>query len=226
MSRPLLLAQELFLLTHDDASGRSAGTTALANGLAGALLLDLALGGFVVDQGKDLVATDVVPEHPLLRAALGEIRASSRPRPAKHWVQRLPSALKELPAQVGRSLAEAGVLSEQRSKVWGIFPTTRWPEVDPAPERELRTRVHAVLVTGLQPDPRTAMCVSLLVPLGLVRGVVEKSERRPAEARAKEIAKSGLGSGVSAAVSSSVQAVNTAVMVAVMVPVMTTTTSS
>lgn len=155
MSRPLLLAEELSLLTHDDDSGRSAGTTALANGLAGALL----------------------------RAAQEEIRRSSRPREPGHRVQRLPSALKELPAQVGRSLAEAGVLAEERRVVWKIFPTTRWPEVDPEPERELRARVAEALVEDRAPDPRTAMCVSLLVPLDPVPGVVPRSTggpRRPA----------------------------------------------
>ena len=227
MSGPLLLAEELFLLTHDDDSGRSAGTTALANGLAGALLLDLTLGGFLAaDPGGTTVRpTPSVPAHPLLRAAQDEIRCSDKPRKPGHWVQRLPSVLKDLPGQVGRSLAEAGVLAEERRVVWKIFPTTRWPEVDPAPERELRERVRAVLLDGREPDARTAMCVSLLVPLDLVSGVVPKEHRRTAKARAKQIAKEGLGSDVSSAVSSSVQAVNAAVMVAVMVPAMTAATS-
>ncbi|MDQ2723793.1 MAG: GPP34 family phosphoprotein [Actinomycetota bacterium] len=45
MSSPLLLAEELFLLAHDDESGNSGNTMGLSNGLAGAQLLDLAPRG-------------------------------------------------------------------------------------------------------------------------------------------------------------------------------------
>ncbi len=116
MSAPLLLAEELFLLAHDDESGKSDNTMGLTNGLAGALLLDLAADERVTASGKDLSAVGSAPAHPLLAAAHAEIVASAKSRAASHWVGRLPAALKPLDQQVGRSLAERGVLSEQHKK--------------------------------------------------------------------------------------------------------------
>ena len=106
---------------------------------------------------------------------------------------------------------ESGKSDNTHKKVWKLFPTTSWPEVNPKPERTLRERLTAVLVDGAHPDVRTALLIPLLKPLGLVRGVVGKQHKKQAEARAKEIADAGaVGSAVSAAVSQSVQAVQLA----------------
>ena len=221
----LLLAEEIFLLTHDDESGKAGGTLALNNGLAGALLLDLAAEELIAAEGKVITAVAGTASHPLLAWAHAELLHSDKPRAAKHLVNRLPTALKPLDARVGQSLAERGVLSEQRRKVLGIFPTTRWPEVDPTPERMLRHRLTGVLVEGANPDPRTALIVSLLGPLGLVSGLVDKEHRKHAESRAKDVAKeNAAATATSAAVAHSVQAIQAAIMVAVLVPTITAAT--
>lgn len=222
----MLLAEEIFLLTHHDETGRASGTLALDSGLAGALLLDLAAQELVVAEGKAITAVAGAASTPLLALAHAELLHSEKPRTAQHWVSRLPGALKPLGSRVGQSLAERGVLAEQRIKVLRLFPTTVWPEVDPAPERELRRRLTDVLVVGLEADPRTALLLSLLSPLGLVRGLVDKENRKQADARAKEIAREcAAAEATSAAVSRSVQAVQAAIMVAVLVPAITTATS-
>jgi len=76
----------------------------LTNGLAGALLLDLAADERLTASGKDLTAVGSAPAHPLLAAAHAEIAASAKSHAASHWVGRLPAALKPLDL-VGRSLA-------------------------------------------------------------------------------------------------------------------------
>ena len=223
MTSPLLLAEELFLLAHDEESGKPGNTMALANGLAGALLLDLAAQELLTAEGKTLTAAGTEPSDPLLAAAHADLRASAKPRSASYWVGHLPSTLKPLDERVGRRLAERGVLSEQHKKIWGLFPTTTWPEVDPEPERALRHRLNAVLVDDAQPDHRTALLISLVKALGMVRGVVGKKHKKQAEARAKQIADAGaVDTAVSAAVSQSVQAVQLAVLTAVIVPTVVT----
>ncbi|MEO9222093.1 MAG: GPP34 family phosphoprotein [Mycobacteriaceae bacterium] len=223
MNSPLLLAEELFLLAHDEGSGKPGDTMALANGLAGALLLDLAAQELLTAEGKTLTAVGTEPSDPLLAEAHAAIRADAKPRSAGYWVGHLPSTLKPLNERVGRCLAERGVLSEQHKKVWGLFPTTTWPEVDPEPERALRAGLTAVLVDGAQPDHRTALLIPLVKALGMVRGVVGKQHKKQAEARAKEIVEAGaVETAVSAAVSQSVQAVQMAVLTAVIVPTVVT----
>jgi golgi phosphoprotein 3 len=173
----LLLAEEIFLLAHNEESGKTNGTLALDNGLAGALLMDL--------PAEELVA-------PMVKHSLP-------------W-------LEPLRTQVGQSLAERGVLAEQHRKVLGLFPATSWPELDPEPERELRHRLTGVLVDDALPDPRTALIVSLLSALGLVRGLVDKKHRKQADSRAKDIAREcTTATATSAAVSRPVQAVQSAI---------------
>lgn len=222
----LLLAEELFLLAHDDASGKGDGTVAIDNGYAGALLLELASDGLVVLEDKVLRAAPGSAPHPLLAEAHDRLAESEKLRKSEYWVNRLPAALKPLDVKLGQSLVQRGVLTEQRGKRLGLFKTTSWPEVDPAPERDLRARLSAVLAQGVEPDPHSALLISLLSALNAINGLVEKPDRRVARKRAKEIAdRTADGAAVSAAVAKSVQAVQAAVLVAVMIPVMTTVTT-
>jgi hypothetical protein len=219
----LLLAEEIFLLTHNDETGKTSGTLALDNGLAGALLLDLAAEELVAPDGKAIIPVAGTASHPLLALAHAALLHSSKPRTAQHWVNRLPAALKPLGSQIGQSLAERGVLAEQHRKVLGLFTTTTWPELDPAPEQELRHRLTGVLVAGISPDARTALLISLLSPLGLIRGLTDKENRRHAQSRAKEIAQEcATATTTSAAVSRSVQAVQASIVMAAIVPIVVT----
>jgi hypothetical protein len=208
----LILAEEVFLLTHNEESGKASGAFALNSGLAGALLLDLAAQELVDAVGETITAVAGTPSHALLASAHSELLQSSEPRTAKQWVIQLPKALKPIGWRVGQSLVDRGVLEEQRSKVLGLFPTTRWPETDPAPEQELRRRLTDVLVGGAEPDPHTALLISLVSALRLVRRLVDKDQRKQAETRAKDIAaKNAEAMGTSAVVSRAVQAVEAAV---------------
>lgn len=208
----MLLAEELLLIALDDASGRD--TTSMGSldyGLAGAVLLDLSLGGAVtVSDGR--IAVTGIPDEPLLADATAAIGADDRPRDARHWVKRLPKALKPLRERVADRLVERGALREEQRKLLGVFKVTRFPEADPSPERELRARLQAALVDGAEPDARTALLVSLLEPLDLVKAVVPKDARRDAKRRAKQIADHGVvGTGLDKVV----QELQTAVMVSV-----------
>lgn len=132
--------------------------------------------------------------------------------------RRLPRELKPLTGAVARPLVERGVLAEQRVKVFGMFPGTRFPEADPGPERMLRSRLCDVLLGEQAPQEQDALLLGLLEPLGLVDRLVERHQRREARKRAKEVATTGIaGSAVSAAV----RDIQAAVMVAVIIPTVT-----
>jgi hypothetical protein len=222
----LLLAEEIFLLTHNAESGKASGELALDNGLAGALLLDLAADELIDVDGKAITAVAGTARHPLLAKAHAALLGSDRPRSAQYWVNRLPGALKPLSSQVGQSLAERGALAEHHRKILGVIPTTSWPEVDPGPERELRQRLTGVLVTGAEPDTRTALLISLLSPLGLIPPLVDRADRKQAESRAKGIAATTTtAASTSAAVSRAVHAVQAGIVVAAIMPSIAATTS-
>jgi len=212
----LTLPEEVLLIALDDEKGHSSNS-ALDLGLAGGTLLELARAEAVaVDADEKVVPTGAAaPQDPLLRDALTVITDDGKARKPKHWVEKLPGKLRPLKDAVASGLVDKGVLSEERSKVLGVFPRTRWPEADPAPERHLRERLHAVLVQGAEPTEQEALLVGLLEPMDLVKHVVGKGDRKQARQRAKAIKETGIAGD---AVRKSVQAMQTAVMVAVIVP--------
>jgi hypothetical protein len=220
----MLLAEELLLLVLDDEKGSTRGGVGYETGLAGALLLDLVEAELVRESEGGLVATGTgAPSPPLLSDAYAEIERSDRPRDARHWIGRLPKALKPLRARIAEGLVARGVLGEERHKTLGLFKSTRYPELDPGPERELRARLRAVLVEGAEPDAHTALLLGLLAPLDLVGRLVEREHRKAAKARAKAVAESGT---VGTAVAQAQRAAQAAIVASITAATVASTTAA
>ena len=146
-----------------------------------------------VDADRKIVAVDgALPGHELLRDAYTTIRGSSKPRNARRWVQRLPRKLKPLRRRLSRGLVQRSILAERRTKLLGLIPMTRFPTVDPAPERELRERLREVLLAGRDANEEEALLLGLLEPLGLINSLVARGQRRAARKRAKAVAEQGV----------------------------------
>jgi hypothetical protein len=210
----LILAEQTLLIALDDEKGRDTTPLGSDAGLAGALLLDLA-GLQLVDSdagGKIAALDGKQPGHELLRDVHTTIASSSKPRDAKGWVERLPRELGPLRQRVARGLVQRGILSEEHSKSLGILSVTRFPTVDPAPERELRERLRDVLLAEREPTEEEALLVGLLEPLGLIDSIVPTDRRRDARKRAKAVAEQGL---TGTAVRDAIRAVQAAVIAAI-----------
>ena len=76
----------------------------------------------------------------------------------------------------------------------------------------MRARIDRVLLDGADAEPRTALLVSLLVALDLVKRLVPKNRRKEAGRRAEVVAERGI---VGSAVERSVRELQTAIMVGV-----------
>ena len=190
----LIIAEQTLLIALDDEKGRDKTQWGRDPGLAAALLLDLArLELVTVDADRKIVAVDgALPGHELLRDAYTTIRGSSKPRNARRWVQRLPRKLKPLRRRLSRGLVQRSILAERRTKLLGLIPMTRFPTVDPAPERELRERLREVLLAGRDANEEEALLLGLLEPLGLINSLVARGQRRAARKRAKAVAEQGV----------------------------------
>lgn len=180
-----LIAEQLLLLVYrPDGTARGKGIE-LDMGLGGALLTELALGGYV-EVGENEVRANrgrPRPEHPALAAALAEIEVKAR-RP-KACVTRLSKgARRELLA----GLVERGVLSDEPRRVFGVFAGRRFPIADSAPREEALGRLRAAVVEGGEPDQRTAALAGLIQAAGLARRVFPDDDQRAVKARLKEIA--------------------------------------
>ncbi|EOM77819.1 GPP34 family phosphoprotein [Rhodococcus rhodnii] len=215
-----LLAEDLLLLLLDDETGAPlVDGTRMPRVLAGAVLLELALSDVVTpaEDGEDvkkgrLVVRRDPPDDDVLADAVTTIRERTpmKPRPA---IERLA---KNLQPTILERLVDAGWVREERSRVLGVFPRTRWPEVDGTHERELRTELRAALIDGLDPRERTAALVALLSAVGAAPKVFPDADKKALERRAKEIAQ---GNWAGEAVRKAVEAIDAAVLVAVVVPV-------
>ncbi|MET0966106.1 MAG: GPP34 family phosphoprotein, partial [Nakamurella sp.] len=106
----------------------------------------------------------------------------------------IPVAAKGARNALIQRLVKAGILAENKSKILGLFPTTKWPALQGEPEAELRSSVLSVLDDGAAPDQLTGCVIALLQGaqiLSVVFPTKDKELRTAREVRAKELATSG-----------------------------------
>lgn len=183
------LAEEIMLLSLDDESGAAKGRTAAGWGVAGGILLELAMAGRVTVTGGRIEVTDASPTgDALLDGRLERIAAwtkGSGRRKAADWLTKDQS--KGVRAAVDR-LCERGLVTEERHRALGLFPTRRYPEADGSVERELRDRLSAVVLDGAEPDSRTSGLVALLHAANMHRQAFPDVPRKRIAPRMAEIA--------------------------------------
>lgn len=188
-----LVAEDLLLLLLDDEKGTMAASTHEQALFGGAVLVELALAGLVeVEEKRGIWHTPKVtvagsastPTDPLLAEALATV--AERPRSATGLVPRLGKGVRD---ELARRLESRGILEREERKVLGLFPSTRWPAADLAHERQVRERLHGVLVHGLTPDPRSGALVALLHAVDQAHKVIDSDSvsSRDIKRRAKEV---------------------------------------
>ncbi|TJZ57247.1 GPP34 family phosphoprotein [Streptomyces piniterrae] len=213
----LILAEEL-LLVGRDSDGRSLLNSITATrGVAGALLIELALRGEIGVRDGRLVADESAgadaerAAHPELDRLVARIRAESRARKPKWWVEKAES--REVNTRLLTGLAQRGVLAEEPHRVLGLFPVPRWVDNDPQPAAEARRRLVGAMGAG-PVEARTAALVALVDACGLSRRLFPDVPAAGRKARIKELSK---GAWAATAVRDAVRAVQGAVVVAVTV---------
>jgi hypothetical protein len=145
-------------------------------GLAGALLAELVAAGRIgLKDGRVVVLDDRPLGAALPDRALERIKAEGKPRYPVWWVLRLGSV--GLREAVLRELMQQGEVRAEEVRVLGIFPSERFPEVDPAPERRLRTRLGAVLDGTGEPAPGDATLVALCRATGLLHRELDNTPK-------------------------------------------------
>lgn len=195
----MLIAEELLMLCLDNESGRrTLGTDRLDPALAGALLAELALmeriGVTADDEGwlkrGRITLTSLKPTDDVELDRALQVLSEREGKKVKDLVSglALKPISKGLRVRLLERLAGAGVLSEHRSKLLGLFPHRTWPVLDLEPEDEVRRRLQSALVVGLTPTERTVSLIGLLHATRHVAKVVPSEEPKVVKARAKALA--------------------------------------
>lgn len=189
------IADEILLLAHDDTSGKRIGAAINVDAaLAAALLVELVLAERISvtpaeagwrERGKVTVLNSSPTDDPdldTLLARLGERegqKVKSLVRPTA-W----RGVAKGLRDRRLAALVRQGILAEERTEVLGL---RRYPTLDAAPEREVRTRLRSALIDGLTPTERTVALVALLHASGIVTKVFAAEDKKLVKARAKQL---------------------------------------
>lgn len=224
----LHMHEEILLLALKDEKGTVAAGTSYEYALGGAILAELLLSGrvrTVAVKKKQLVeVADRQPlGDPVLDECLETIATAKRRGSLETWVSRL-AGTSGLKKRIAERLCERGVLRAEKDTVLLLFNRTVYPEVDPAPERELIERLRAAIFgDSAEVDPRTVVTVSLASATELLRIPFDRRELKGRKERIEALVN---GDATGAAAKAAIEAAQTAALVATMVPVMVAATSS
>lgn len=123
-----LVADDLYLMAHDDAAGRPfLQPRALGLGVAGGLLAELMLAGKLRLSGGWLTPADPAPPHDDLgRFVLGLVLSEREPHPARDWLAFLArTSASDVAVRLGR----AGYLAQVAAR--RPWHASRWVPADP-----------------------------------------------------------------------------------------------
>jgi Golgi phosphoprotein 3 (GPP34) len=171
----VLIAEDLLLLLSDDASTLGERSR-LSLGLAGALVLELALFGRVdlatEPPPERLVAVDTSPTgDDVLDEALAVIAATEQP--PSHALHLLGERLRD---RLLARLVERGLLRQADTAVLGMLPRADWPTMDLTYERELCAAVVDTLIRDTAPSPAPGSLIGLLAALDRVHVAVSPGQ--------------------------------------------------
>lgn len=141
-----MLATDLLLLALDDDRGTVLPQAALGldYGLAGAVVMELALRGRIRLEGDVVSTTGTATDDALLDDALRAIAATPG-KTLSHWVWHLSRDLGGLRQRLLDRLVARGTLEKREKRVLLLFHQNVYPERDARVEHDIRARGrHAV----------------------------------------------------------------------------------
>jgi hypothetical protein len=162
----LPLADELFLVGHDQYSGKpQVSDSALDTGLAGAVLGELALAGriYVADDTNVIVRDQRPWGERVSDAALAEILKQREPHPVRAWVEYLRDHSRTM---VAPRLVQAGLIERVQARAM-LKQIVRYPATDPLKAASAQARLRYMLDHPSNLDEQTAALAGLVLGSGL-----------------------------------------------------------
>lgn len=160
----LSFAEEIFLLALDDDRGiiKPLPVSAFDYALAGAILMDLAIRNRIDTDIKTLTLADPSPtDDPILNNALQDLRQQPNPQPTSHWLKHFADQSRCIQNRVLARLVERGILKQVNRRILWVFEVRRYPLLDNREIKEVRTRLHDLLLSDEIPDPREVVLITL-----------------------------------------------------------------
>ena len=217
----LTLPEQLLLLALHDEKGTILSTASISikYGLAGAVIMELALREKVEIRDKKLVlVNDSYTGDNVLDEALTQIKKLGKGKNAGYWVNKLQS-IKIQELMLDR-LVDKGILKTEEHKILWIFDSPHYPMKDSEEESEIREQIRRIVLHKDIAETRVAVLIGLVNACRLTNEIFSKEERKEAKKRIKEIIENDL---IAKAVADTVVAIEAALMVVIMGAATTTT---
>jgi hypothetical protein len=222
----LNLIDQLTLLAIDDHKGTLIPeSTSYSFALAGAVILELALEKRIsVSDGRVHVENSSKTGTPILDRFFEKIKASSKERSLKYWVEQIGNKGNSIKKETLTKLLESRILEEKEGKFLWIFKYRKYPVHNPTPENQLRKRLNDIVIHDHRPEMKEFMLLNLVESCGLAKEVFGKEQ---AKAFKKKMKTSSSYNHLSGEVNKSIREVSEAVnamLVILITTVITTTT--
>ena len=159
-----LMADDLYLLAHDDRTGKPLlPPRPLGTGLAGALLAEVMLSGYIGLRSDTavVIGRDMSPAMAYSRVLLKQIAEEPSPLPVQAWLRYLArTAMRDVAAR----LEQAGYLTGVRSRIPGR--PGRMVPTDPDRAFSPMVRARSALNPNREPAPYAGALAGLAVACG------------------------------------------------------------
>lgn len=200
----LRFAEEIMLLMLDD-DGKFVGVPdrLVRYGLAGGVLMDLALENRIDTDVDKLVLVDSKPlEDNLLDSVLADIAASTETHGARYWIEHVVDRADDIRETAIERLVERGILKKEEGQFLWVFRARRYPVIDGTAEREVKLRIMEVLFSDKIPSPRDVVIINLAHACNLFKEILSARELVQAADRIDQVRKLDLiGQAMSRAIS-------------------------
>ena len=187
-----MLATDLLLLALDDERGTVLPQAAIGldYGLAGAVVMELALRGRIRLDGEVVSTTGTATDDALLDDVLRTIAATPG-KDLSHWVRHLSRDLDGLRQRLLDRLVARGTLEKRERRVLLLFHQNVYPERDARVEHDIRARVDAALLHGEMPDAPTACLMHLAAACRVTDAIYPRDQHEAIKARIAELDDAG-----------------------------------
>ena len=166
----LNLIEQFLLISLDDDEGIFiADVNHLYYGIAGALLIELALEEKIELRENKLILTGKPDSvDPLINQSINAFE-NEKDRKVGFWIDAFKSNGKEIKNFTLDELISKGILRREKGKILWVIPYEKYPTENPIPENKVRARIHNIVINDTKPTVKDLMLLSLIDVCKLTR---------------------------------------------------------
>jgi len=186
----LTLPEQLMLIALKDEKGTVLFTAMgiLPFSIIGAILIELYFADKIDYIDNRIIIKDSTPTgNSFFDEVLKIIVDSGKKKDTKYWLLKITDKIKNSKEKTLQYLVKSNVLKEEKYKVLSLIPKTKYPTINPEPEKELRSRIKKFILHHENPDEKNVALLSLVQVTRLLEDLFEKSEIHEAKDRINEL---------------------------------------